>query len=180
MRQHLTFGVMAALVLGINGEAAAKKRVNPSAPVGTQQLQRLTGLWVGDVSYRVTGSPELIISGFQDCAWTANGWAIACEAAFTAPGFDYDEAILGGYDAAHNQVQWSVVNSFGQAHSMYGQFVGANKMVLVRTSDVGGQTQVDTVTYTFISEREMHFIQQVKVGDFLAAEVEATMVRVRH
>lgn len=178
MRLYLTFAVLAALTFGMNSNAMAQTAANPNAPLGTQQLQKLTGLWVGDVSDQVTGSPALIVSGYQNCRWTADGWAIACKAAFTATGFDYNEAILGGYDATQNQVQWSVVNSFGQAYSMYGQFVNDNQMVLTRTTNSNGHAEVDTVTYTFDSQTKLRFVEQVTVDGSLVDQIEGTMTRV--
>lgn len=69
-------------------------------------------------------SPAMKFSGTEDCRWTANGFAVICEAELYKPGTKYSETSFVYYDAASKTYRYHAVDSSGGIENKTGTVSG--------------------------------------------------------
>jgi Protein of unknown function (DUF1579) len=69
-------------------------------------------------------SPAMKFSGTEDCRWTANGFAVICEAALFRPERKYSEASFVYFDPASKTYRYNAVDSSGGVENKTGTVSG--------------------------------------------------------
>jgi Protein of unknown function (DUF1579) len=69
-------------------------------------------------------SPAMKFSGTEDCRWTAEGFAVICEAALDRPGRKYSEASFVYYDPTSKTYRYHAVDSSGATENKTGTVNG--------------------------------------------------------
>ncbi len=106
--------------------AGAQSQTTPGAEV--KKLAVIVGRFTVEDEVKAgamaPNSPAMKYTGTDDCRWTANGFAVICEAALHRPGKKYSETSFVYYDPTSKTYQYHAVDSSGGVENKTGTVDG--------------------------------------------------------
>jgi len=149
--------------------AGAQSQTTPSPEV--KKLAVMVGKFAVEDELKAgamgPNSPAMKFSGTEDCRWTANGFAVVCEAALSGPGRKYSETSFVYYDPTSKTYQYHAVDSSGAVEDKTGT-VNGDVWSWLGESTFGGKLYHTRYIMKFVSADSFEYTDE-------SGESESTM-----
>jgi hypothetical protein len=147
------------------------------SPEGKRWVQGLLGWWRSNDAAMQMGEQKMNGKMTMACDKTSGGWAAICKGKFTVKGMPTQEmTVLLGWDSAAETAHMFEVANTGETHNHAGKWIDDKTISLVHSGkNLQGKEEVDTLTFNWVSPRELKVSGEGKQGTNTAWSFTSTM-----
>jgi hypothetical protein len=147
------------------------------SPEGKRWVEGMLGWWRSNDAAMQMGDQKMKGKMTMACEKTSGGWAAICKGKFTAKGMPTQEmTVLMGWDSAAETAHMFEVANTGETHNHTGKWTDDKTISVVHSGkNLQGKEEVDTLTFNWVSPKEVKVSGDGKQGTTTAWSFVSTM-----